>query len=60
MYVLDKNYKYKLVQKLKKSVEKSGDEINKVIALSNKLLVSSDHRSITICKSNNTQENKIN
>ena len=60
VYVLDKNYKYKLVQKLKKSAEKSGDEINKVIALSNKLLVSSDHRSITICKSNNTQENKIN
>ena len=60
MYVLDKNYKYKLVQKLKKSEEKSAGEINKVIALSNKLLVSSDRRSITIWKSNNTEENKIN
>ena len=43
-----------IVQKLKKSVEKSGDEINKVISLSNKLLVSSDSRSIIIWKSNNT------
>ena len=60
VYVLDKNYKYKLVQKLKKSEEKSAGEINKVIALSNKLLVSSDRRSITIWKSNNTEENKIN
>ena len=44
--------------KIKKN--RNGDEINKVIALSNKLLVSSDRRSITIWKSNVDEENKIN
>lgn len=60
VYTLDMNYKYKLIQTLKKSEEKKGEEINKVITLSNKLLVSSDHRSITIWKSNSYDENKIN
>ena len=60
VYILDKTYKYKLVQKLQKSEEFNGQEINKVIALSNRLLVSSDRRSITIWKSNNTEENTIN
>ena len=60
VYILDKTYKYKLVQKLQKLPEFTGYEINKVIALSNRLLVSSDRRSITIWKSNNTEENTIN
>ena len=59
IYELDNNYKYKLIQKLKKEEEKNGSEINKVIALSNKLLVSSDHRSITIWKSNNNEKDKL-
>jgi len=59
IYELDKNYKYSLIQKLEKEEEKSGSEINKVIALSNKLLVSSDHRSITIWKSNKNKNNKL-
>jgi len=59
IYELGENYKYYLIQKLKKEQEKSGSEINKVIALSNKLLVSSDHRSITIWKSNNNEKNKL-
>ena len=60
VYILDKTYKYKLVQKLQKLPEFTGYEINKVIALSNRLLVSSDRGSITIWKSNNTEENTIN
>ena len=60
IYKLDENYKYKLIQKLKKSEEKDGSEINKVISLSNKLLVSGDHRSITIWKSNNEENSEIN
>jgi WD40 repeat protein len=59
IYELDNNYKYILIQKLKKKEEKNGSEINKVIALSNKLLVSSDHRSITIWKSNNKEKEKL-
>ena len=60
VYILDKTYKYKLVQKLQKLPEFTGEEINKVIALSNRLLVSSDRRSITIWKSNKIEENIIN
>ena len=60
IYKLDENYKYKLIQKLKKATDKEGSEINKVISLSNKLLVSGDHRSITIWKSNPNQNNEIN
>ena len=41
-----------MIQKIKKSKNKSGGEIGKGIVLSNKLLVSGDHRSITIWKSN--------
>ena len=59
IYELDNNYKYILYQKLEKSEEKKGDEINKVIILSNKLLVSSDRRSITIWKSNYEEKDKI-
>ena len=59
IYELDNNYKYNLIQKLKKEEEKNGSEINKVIVLSNKLLVSSDHRSITIWKPNNKEKNKL-
>ena len=57
IYKLDNNYKYKLIQKLRKKDDKSGGEINKVIILSNKLLVSSDHRSITIWKSKEKENN---
>ena len=59
IYELDNNYKYNLIQKLKKEEEKNGSEINKVIVLSNKMLVSSDHRSITIWKSNNNKKDKL-
>ena len=59
IYKLDNNYKYILFQKLEKSEEKKGNEINKVIILSNKLLVSSDRRSITIWKSNFEEKDKI-
>ena len=59
IYELDNNYEYILIQKLKKEEEKNGSEINKVIVLSNKLLVSSDHRSITIWKSNNNEKDKL-
>ena len=58
IYKLNSKYKYKLIQKIKKSKDKSGGEISKVIALSNKLLVSGDHRSITIWKSNNKKNKK--
>ena len=59
IYKLDNNYKYILFQKLKKSEEKYGNEINKVIILSNKLLISSDRRSITIWKSYSDEKDKI-
>ena len=59
IYELDNNYKYILIQKLRKEANKNGSEINKVIVLSNKLLVSSDHRSITIWKSNNNEKEKL-
>ena len=59
IYKLDNNYKYTLYQKLEKSEDKKGHEINKVIILSNELLVSSDRRSITIWKSNNNEKDKI-
>ena len=52
------NYKYELIQKLKKSDEKRCGEINKVICLSNNLLVSGDHSSITIWKSKNKNKYK--
>ena len=45
---------------MEKSQDKRGGEINKVIILSNKLLVSGDHRSITIWNEKNPDENKIN
>ena len=61
----DKNY-YELfilmimiIQKLEKSGDSSGGEINKVIALSNKLLVTGEHKTITIWKSNNHNKNTI-
>jgi len=59
IYKLNSNYKYELVQKLKKTEEKSGGEINKVIILSNKLLVTGDHRSITIWGQNEQNNNRI-
>jgi len=60
IYKLSKNNKYDLIQTLEKSQDKRGGEINKVIILSNKLLVSGDHRSITIWSEKNQDENKIN
>ena len=59
IYQLYNNYKYKLIQKLKKSEEKRVGEINKIIILSNKLLVSGDHRTITIWKSNNKNKKEL-
>ena len=50
VYKLDDKYNYMLIQKLKKSAEKSGGEIGKVITLSNKCLLSGDHKSLTIWK----------
>ena len=47
-----------MIQKIKKAKKKSGGEIGKIITLSNKLLVSGDHRSITIWKSNNKKNKK--
>jgi hypothetical protein len=60
IYKLNTKYKYDLIQKLKKSKDKSGGEIGKIILLSNKILVSGDHRSITIWKSNNENNKEIN
>ena len=48
-----------IIQKLEKSGDSSGGEINKVIALSNKLLVTGEHKTITIWKSNNHNKNTI-
>ena len=59
VYKLNNNNNYELIQKLNKSEEKSGGEINKVIALSNKFLVTGDHKTITIWESNNHNKNKI-
>ena len=50
IYQLNDEHNYSLVQRLKKSAGKSGGEIGKVITLSNKLLLSGDHRSVTIWK----------
>lgn len=50
IYKLNDKYNYILMQKLKKKGEKTGGEIGKVITLSNKLLLSGDHRSLTIWK----------
>jgi WD40 repeat protein len=55
IYKLNNDYKYKLIQKL----QKENGEINKVIALSNKLLVSGDNKSITIWKLKNKNGNNI-
>ena len=60
IYKLDNNYKYKLIQKLRKTQTINEFGINKVIILSNKLLVTSDKRSITIWKNISQDENKIN
>ena len=60
IYKLNSKYKYELIQKIKKSKHKNGGEINKVIILSNKLLVSGDHRSITIWKSNTKKTKEVN
>ena len=59
VYELNNNYKYELIQKIRKLEEKHGGEINKVIALSNQLLITGDHNSITIWKSKNKQGKKI-
>ena len=59
IYKLNNDYKYELIQKIKKSQEKNGGEINKVIVLSNKLLVTGDHRTITIWKTKALNEDKI-
>ena len=56
IYQLDDTLNYKLVQKLRKDVEKTGGEIGKVITLSNKLLLSGDHRSLTVWKQNEEKE----
>ena len=50
IYKLDDKHNYVLIQKLKKTAEKSGGEIGKVITLSNKCLLSGDHKSLTIWK----------
>jgi WD40 repeat protein len=61
IYQLNTKFEYDLIQTIQKTQEKKGGEINKVIALSNKLLVSGDHRSITIWKQEKINENnKIN
>ena len=56
IYKLDEYHNYILLQKLKKTIEKSGGEIGKVITLSNKSLLSGDHRSLTIWKQKNENE----
>lgn len=56
----DNNKNYYLIKSLKKSINKDGNEINKVITLTNKLLVSGDHRSITIWKKKEMEKNLIN
>jgi WD40 repeat protein len=58
IYKLNDNYKYELIQKLRKSEKKYGGEMNKVIVLSNKLLVTGDHRTITIWKAKTKHGNK--
>ena len=59
IYKLNNNYKYEINQKLKKNKEKKSGEIYKIIVLSNKLLISGDHRTITIWKSDNFNEKNI-
>ena len=56
IFRLENNYKYKLIKKLRKQKEKEGGPMNKIIILSNKLLISSDDLSITVWKSNNNQD----
>ena len=58
IYKLNDDYKYELIQSLEKEESKNGQEINKIIILYNKLLVSGDRRSITIWKNNNENDNK--
>ena len=53
------NFQYQLIQKLSKERDKGG-EINKVITLKNKLLVSGDHKTITIWKQkDNTNDGNL-
>ena len=59
IYKFNSDFKYGLIQKLKKSSDKAGGEINKVVCLSNKLLVCGDHRSITIWKNNSKETKRI-
>jgi WD40 repeat protein len=59
IYKFTSDFKYGLIQKLKKSSDKAGGEINKVVCLSNKLLVCGDHRSITIWKNNSKETKRI-
>ncbi len=59
IYQLNDNFKFKLIQKLKKSTKKKSGEINKIIILSNNLLVSGDYTSITIWNIKNQNKNEI-
>ena len=59
IYKLDINFKYVLIQKLKKSRDNAAGEISKIIALENKLLISGDNKSITIWKSDGDDKNNI-
>jgi WD40 repeat protein len=59
IYKLDNNFKYVLIQKLKKSRDNAAGEISKIIALENKLLISGDNKSITIWKSDSDDKNNI-
>ena len=57
--IINNNFQYQLTQKLKKERNK-GREINKVITLKNKLLVSGDLKTITIWKQKkNTNDENI-
>ena len=59
IYQLNDNFKYQLIQKLKKSSKKKSGEINKIIMLSNNLLISGDYTCITIWKSKSINKNEI-
>ena len=59
IYELNDNFKYQLIQKLKKSSKKKSGEINKIIMLSNNLLISGDYTCITIWKSKSINKNEI-
>ena len=56
LYKLNDNFQFKLIQKIKKLEQKKSGEIYKIIMLTNKLLASGDHNSITIWKSNNQKK----